>query len=76
MSEQTKGRDLWRARHPKPEAVLDAAPDAGTRSEDYPHATAGLANGAALWRRRKAGGTFALGPGPLAPDVTPGNDAA
>lgn len=76
MSEQTKGRDLWRSRHPKPEAALDAAPDAGTRSEDHPHATAGLAKGAALWHRRKAGGTFALGPEPLGSDITPSNDAA
>lgn len=72
MSDVTKGRDLWRAHHHKP----DTDDEQGTRTEDYGDATAGLAVGKALWHRRKAGGTFALGAEPIAPDVTPGNDAA
>lgn len=73
MSDLDKGRALWRDRHPKPSTDAD---EQGTHSEDYGNATAGLATGQALWRRRKAGGTFALGPEPAAPDVTPGGDAA
>ncbi|MEV1054637.1 hypothetical protein [Streptomyces sp. NPDC049887] len=75
MSDLNRGRELWRSRHQRP-AVSEQDGSDGTSPEDHGYATAGLAEGHALWRRRKAGGTFALGPEPVAPDVTPGNDAA
>ncbi|MGW8506314.1 hypothetical protein [Streptomyces sp. CLCI03] len=66
------GRELWRELHPTP-----TEPGVDTDDADQSEGRTNMDRGRQMWLRRKAGGVFALGPEPLAPDVTPDhNDAA